>query len=88
MLTALSAKRPKFPLESEFFSARVDRECFGTLDTKCFYFNDLEQSGRGSPTASVDRPTLAPKQTVQPVIAKDAENLAALLLGGAGVLKD
>jgi hypothetical protein len=28
------------------------------------------------------------KQLVQPVIAKDAGNLAALLLGGTGVLKD
>jgi hypothetical protein len=31
---------------------------------------------------SIDRPAFTPKQIVQPVIAKDAGNLAALMLGG------
>ena len=61
---------------------------FGTLDTSSLYFNDLAQSARSSLTVAIDRPKFTPKQLVQPVIAKDAGNLAALLIGGAGVLKD
>jgi hypothetical protein len=46
LLTALSVRRPKFPLESEFLSERVDRRDFGTLDTSSFYFNNLDQNAR------------------------------------------
>ena len=66
---------------------------FGTLDRSSLYFNDLAQSARSSLTVAFDRPKFTLTQLFRSPqrrtgIAKDAGNLAALLIRGAGVLKD